>query len=119
MVDGILLTLTKPEAVGNVFNIGNPRGTVTIHTLAEKVRELAKSESEIVFVDKNYVDVELRIPSIEKAAKLLDFRPKVDLNEGLIRTIAWYREQVEQGLGSGEVHEHRPQAQPGKEPAEK
>ena len=107
MVDGIILTLAKPEAVGNVFNIGNPRGTVTIYTLAEKVRELAGSSSEIVFVDKDYVDVELRIPSIEKAAKLLDFRPKIDLNEGLIRTIDWYRENAKQDQEFGEVHENR------------
>ena len=119
MVDGILLTLTTPEAVGNVFNIGNPRGTVTIHTLAEKVRELVGSGSEIVFVDKDYVDVELRIPSIEKAVKLLDFRPKVDLNEGLIRTIAWYREQAELGQEFGEVHENRSQVQPKIETVEK
>jgi dTDP-glucose 4,6-dehydratase len=112
MVDGILLTLTRPEAVGNVFNIGNPRGTVTIYTLAEKVRELAESTSDIIFVDKNYVDVELRIPSIEKAAKLLEFRPKVDLNEGLMRTINWYREQAISGREYGEVHENRTQVQP-------
>lgn len=111
MVDGIMLTLTRPEAIGHVFNIGNPRGTVTIYTLAEKIKALAESGSEIVFVKKDYVDVELRIPSIEKATKLMDFRPRVDLNEGLIRTINWYRQQMENGHGFGEVHECRPHAQ--------
>lgn len=110
MVDGIILTLTRPEAVGHVFNIGNPRGTVTINTLAEKIKALTGSSSGIVFVAKDYVDVELRIPSIEKAAKLLGFQPKVDLNEGLARTIAWYREQMEQGKEPGLVHENRQQA---------
>jgi dTDP-glucose 4,6-dehydratase len=107
MIDGVLLTLTRPEAVGHVFNIGNPRGTVTIHTLAEKVRERAGSKSEIVFVDKDYVDVELRIPSIDKATKLLGYRPEVDLNEGLTRTIDWYRKQMEKGGVFGEVHANR------------
>jgi len=111
MIDGIILMLTRPEAVGHVFNIGNPRGTVTINTLAEKIKALTGSSSEIVFVSKDYVDVELRIPSIEKAAKLLGFQPKVDLNEGLARTIAWYREQMEQGKTPGLVHENRQQAQ--------
>lgn len=110
MIEGIIAIVTKPEAVGHVFNIGNPRGTVTIHTLAEKIRMLCESESEIVFVEKNYVDVELRIPSIEKAGKLLGFRPKVDLNEGLIRTINWYREQMDSGQGIGEVHQGRTEA---------
>lgn len=114
MVDGIILMLTKPEAVGHVFNIGNPRGTVTIHTLAEKVRTLAGSDSEIVFVPKDYVDVELRIPSIQKAGELLGFRPKVDLNEGLTRTIEWYREQMKLGQGFGEVHENRAEVQAAK-----
>jgi dTDP-glucose 4,6-dehydratase len=105
MVEGILASMTKPEAVGHVFNIGNPRGTVTIHTLADKIKTLCESDSEIVFVKKDYVDVELRIPSIKKAVELLGFRPKVDLNEGLIRTINWYREQIKSGQAIGEVHD--------------
>lgn len=110
MIEGIILTLTRPEAVGHVFNIGNPRGTVTIHTLADKIKMLSESDSEIAFVRKDYVDVELRIPSIKKAVELLGFRPKVDLNEGLSRTINWYREQMQSGQGFGEVHEDRAEA---------
>jgi len=110
MIEGIILTLTRPEAVGHVFNIGNPRGTVTIHTLADKIKMLSESDSEIAFVRKDYVDVELRIPSIKKAIELLGFRPKVDLNEGLSRTINWYREQMQSGQGFGEVHEDRAEA---------
>jgi dTDP-glucose 4,6-dehydratase len=40
------------------------------------------------------VDVELRIPSIEKAKTLLGFEPKVDLNEGIKRTIEWYKRKM-------------------------
>jgi UDP-glucuronate decarboxylase len=94
MVDGILLCLEKEEAIGEVFNIGNPKGTITILGLAEKVIQLAKSSSQIVHVPKNYVDVELRIPSIEKAKTLLGFEPKVDLNEGIKRTIEWYKRKM-------------------------
>jgi len=94
MVDGILLCLEKDKAIGEVFNIGNPRGTITILNLAEKIIQLANSSSSIVHVPKNYVDVELRIPSIEKAQNLLGYEPKIDLNEGLLRTIEWYRKKV-------------------------
>jgi dTDP-glucose 4,6-dehydratase len=94
MVDGILLCLEKEEAIGEVFNIGNPKGTITILGLAEKVIQLAGSSSQIVHVPKNYVDVELRIPSIEKAKTLLGFEPKVDLNEGIKRTIEWYKRKM-------------------------
>ena len=94
MVDGILLCLEKEEAIGEVFNIGNPKGTITILGLAEKVIQLAHSSSRIVHVPKTYVDVELRIPSIEKAKNLLGFEPKVDLNEGIKRTIEWYKSKI-------------------------
>jgi UDP-glucuronate decarboxylase len=94
MVDGILLCLEKEEAIGEVFNIGNPRVTITILGLAEKVIQLAGSSSQIIHVPKKYVDVELRIPSIEKARTLLGFEPKVDLNEGIKRTIEWYKRKV-------------------------
>jgi len=94
MVDGILLCLETEKAIGEVFNIGNPRGTITVLGLAEKVIQLASSSSQIVHVPKNYVDVELRIPSIDKARELLGFEPKVDLNEGIGRTIEWYKRKL-------------------------
>ncbi|MBS1551747.1 MAG: NAD-dependent epimerase/dehydratase family protein [Bacteroidetes bacterium] len=90
MVDGIDLCLTNKKAIGEVINIGNPKGTITISSLAEKIVSLCKSKSKIVYIPKNYVDVELRIPSIDKAKELLGFNPKVDLNEGIIRTYKWY-----------------------------
>ena len=90
MVDGIDLCLTNKKAIGEVINIGNPKGTITISSLAEKIVFLCKSKSKIVYIPKNYVDVELRIPSIDKAKELLGFNPKVDLNEGIIRTYKWY-----------------------------
>lgn len=90
-VEGIKLCIEKEVAVGNAFNIGNPKGTVTIGMLARIIRELADSKSEIEYVSKNYVDVELRIPSIDKARELLGFYPQYDLEEGLKKTIEWYR----------------------------
>ena len=90
-VNGIMLCLNKKKAIGNSFNIGNPKGTITILMLAKLIKRIANSKSEIIYVPKNYVDVELRIPSIEKAKKILGFVPKYDLDEGLEKTIEWYR----------------------------
>jgi nucleoside-diphosphate-sugar epimerase len=45
-------------------------------------------------VEWNKADVELRIPNIDKARQLLDYEPRVDLEEGLLRTIAWYRNRL-------------------------
>jgi nucleoside-diphosphate-sugar epimerase len=94
IVDGILLALENDQAVGEAFNIGNPRSTITIYQLAQWVVRLTNSASPIDFVQWDFPDVELRIPNVRKAEQLLGFRAQVDLEEGLQRTIAWYREQL-------------------------
>lgn len=91
MVKGIILCMENDRASGEIFNIGNPRGTITILNLAEKIIQIADSSSKIVHVKKPYIDVELRIPDIEKAKRLLGFEPEIELNEGIMRTIKWYR----------------------------
>ena len=91
MVDGTLLALEHPAAVGESFNVGNARSAVTIHDLATRIKRLTECPGEIVFQPLHYTDVELRIPNIEKARTLLGFEAKVELDDGLARTIAWYR----------------------------
>jgi nucleoside-diphosphate-sugar epimerase len=93
IVDAVLLCLEKKEAVGHAFNIGNPRSVVTIYDLARHVVRVAGSRSKLRFVPWNHPDVELRVPNIDKARARLGYEPKVDLEEGLARTIAWYRER--------------------------
>jgi len=99
IVDGILASIEREEAVGHAFNIGNPRSTLTIYNLAREVVRLSSSSSRIVFVPRDQPDVELRIPNIDKARELLDFEPGVDLEEGLLRTISWYRRRQREGEG--------------------
>jgi nucleoside-diphosphate-sugar epimerase len=94
IIDGMLLVLTREEAVGQSFNIGSPRSTVTIHQLARDIVRLAGSQSELRCVPWNFPDVELRVPDISKARKLLHYEPQMDLEEGLARTIAWYKAQA-------------------------
>jgi UDP-glucose 4-epimerase len=91
MVEGIMLCLERPEAVGQSFNIGNARSAVTIYDLASRIKRLSGCPGEIVFRPLGYTDVELRIPNVDKARDLLGFEPAVELDEGLQRTIAWYR----------------------------
>ena len=97
IVDGILLALTKDEAVGQAFNIGNPRSTVTIYQLARLIVRLAGSKSDLSFVEWDFPDVELRIPDVKKAERLLGFRAAVDLEDGLGRTLDWYRRRATAG----------------------
>ncbi len=91
IIDGVLKVMERDAAVGNAFNIGNPRATVTIYNLAEQIIRIAGTKSKIREVEWNFPDVELRIPHIGKARELLGFEPKVGLEEGLERTIEWYR----------------------------
>jgi UDP-glucose 4-epimerase len=91
LVDAVLLTLTDERAVGHAFNIGNPRSTVTIYNLAREIVRLSSSGSRIEFVSWPHPDVELRVPAVDKAHRLLDWHARVDLEEGLLRTIYWYR----------------------------
>ena len=91
MVEALLLCLERSEAVGQSLNIGNARSAVTIHDLAQRIKRLTGCPGEIVFRPLHYADVELRIPNVEKAKELLGWESRVDLDEGLERTIAWYR----------------------------
>lgn len=94
IVDGVLMAMERPEAVGESFNIGNPRSTVTIYHLARMIVELAQSQSPIQFTRWDHPDVELRVPDVKKAERLLGFRAHVDLDVGLRRTIEWYRRKI-------------------------
>ena len=93
MVEALLLALEHPNAVGQSFNVGNARSAVTIYDLAQRIKRLSGCPGELVFEPLHYMDVELRIPNIDKARNLLGFEAKVELDEGILRTIAWYREQ--------------------------
>ncbi len=91
MVDGTLIALEHPNAVGEAFNIGNQRAIVTIYGLASAVIRVLGSKSDIRFTRKDYADVELRIPSVQKARELIGFEAKVDLEDGIRRTAEYYR----------------------------
>jgi UDP-glucose 4-epimerase len=94
MVEGTLLALEHPNAVGESFNIGNARSAVTIYDLAQRIKRATEASGEIVFRPLHYTDVELRIPNVDKARELLGFESRVELDEGLDRTVAWYRSRA-------------------------
>ncbi len=87
----VLKILENPAAIGQSFNIGNPRSVCTTYDLALRIKRLSGSDSPIVFKPLEYTDVEIRIPDITRAREVLKWEPQVDLDEGLERTIEWYR----------------------------
>ncbi len=91
LVDGLILAMVHPRAIGESFNIGNQKAVVTIYGLANAVARVLNSKSTISFTNKDYADVELRVPSVRKARDLLGFEAKVDLEEGIRRTADYYR----------------------------
>ena len=94
MIKGVMLAIERPEAVGESFNIGNQKAIITIFGLANTVVRVLNSSSSIIFIRKDYADVELRIPSVNKARDLLSFEAEVDLEEGIRRTAGYYRRQA-------------------------
>ena len=93
-VDGVLRSVEQPEAIGHAFNLGNPQGTVTNFELANTIVRLTNSKSGIVFKPHPGPEVDLRVPSIEKAMLLLGYTPKISLEAGISRTIPWYAEHM-------------------------
>jgi UDP-glucose 4-epimerase len=93
MIAAALLCLEHPAAPGESFNVGNARSAVTIFDLASRIKRLTGCPGEIRFQPLHYTDVELRIPNVDKARQVLGFDAQVELDDGLARTIAWYRER--------------------------
>lgn len=89
--DALQRMIVFPQAIGEDFNIGHPGNTVTVYDLAVKVIELSGSSSPIHFTNSPFPDISIRVPSPEKARRLLGYKPTYDLNTGLKLTIDWHR----------------------------
>ena len=88
LIDGIIRMMNKEDFIGPV-NLGNP-GEFTIMELAEKVLEITKSKSKLVFKELPEDDPLKRKPDISLAKEKLDWEPKVELEQGLKKTIDWF-----------------------------
>lgn len=93
-VDCLFRCLENPKAIGESFNIGNARAVITILGLAQTVCRVFNSKSKIIFQPPLSADIALRIPSVDKAFEILDFKAKVDLEEGVLRTAEAFKEQL-------------------------
>lgn len=90
MVDGIKKAMFADSAKGEVINLGNP-DEKTINETAEYIIKMTSSSSEIVHEDLPEDDPKERKPDIEKAKKILSWYPKVSLEEGLSKTIQYFK----------------------------
>jgi nucleoside-diphosphate-sugar epimerase len=92
MVDGLTsFALSRVCQKGEVVNIGNPEEH-TISWLAQKVKEHVKSNSEITYTPIDEDDPTKRKPDISKAKQILNWNPKTSLDEGLDKTISYFKQ---------------------------
>jgi len=91
VVGGLVKLMDTDAAVGEVYNVGSNQ-EISIVDLAKRVKALAKSESEIVFVpydeayEEGFEDMPRRIPDISKVNKLVGFKPAMDL-DGILKSV--------------------------------
>ncbi|HDY66918.1 MAG TPA: SDR family oxidoreductase [Candidatus Scalindua sp.] len=93
MIEGIYTLMLSD--VNEPINLGNPQ-EMSILDFAHKIIELTKSKSKIVYKPLPKDDPKQRRPDISKAKKLLAWEPKVNLEEGLSKTIEWFRKSKEE-----------------------
>ena len=94
LIDGMMRMMSTDDDVTGPVNLGNP-GEFTMIELAEKVLKLLpESSSQIVFKDLPADDPKQRRPDISQAIKLLDWRPRTKLDDGLIKTIEYFRKDL-------------------------
>ena len=91
LIDGFLKLMAAPDGVTGPVNLGNP-GEFTIKDLAEQVIALTGSSSKLVFKALPEDDPLQRCPDITKAKTDLGWQPSIALEDGLKRTIAYFRE---------------------------
>jgi nucleoside-diphosphate-sugar epimerase len=90
MVEGLYLLATTKNISGEIINIGNPNEK-TILEIADIIKKLTGSKSEIVFKEIGADDPKRRCPDVSKAKKLLNWEPKVGLEDGLLKTINYFQ----------------------------
>jgi UDP-glucose 4-epimerase len=99
VVKGLIALMRKPEAYGQVFNVGNNQ-EISIHDLARQVREIAGSRSEIVFVpyekayEEGFEDMPRRVPDISKIQEFVGWQPTIALPQILSDVVEYYRRGV-------------------------
>ena len=90
----VIKCIENEAAVGESFNIGNAKAVLTTYGLAQTVCRVLNSKSKIIFKPPLSADIELRIPSVEKASEILDFQATTLLDEGIARTAEWVKNGV-------------------------
>ena len=96
VVEALGKLIRTPQAVGEVFNLGSNQ-EVTIEGLAQRVKELTGSESEIRYIpydqayEEGFEDMQRRVPSLEKIARFIGYQPKTTLDQIIEKVVEYER----------------------------
>lgn len=96
-VDAVRLACTAPKAEGEVFNVGTG-SRVTVSGLLNILGMLLEREVTPVYADPRPADVRHSLAEVTKAQEVLGFRPRVSIQQGLVKTLAWYRRSLGRGV---------------------
>lgn len=96
IVNGTRLAIESSNALNETINLGNDTQPITVNDLAQRIRELTSSRSEIQHVPLETTlrarrEIRRRIPDISKARKILGYDPQVSLEDGLKRVVSWLK----------------------------
>ncbi len=93
LIDGILLFMKSKKAITGPINLGNPN-ELSIKKIATTIKEITGSRSKLIFKKLPLDDPLQRKPDISLAKKLLNWKPKINLAEGLKRTIDYFEKEI-------------------------
>jgi len=92
LIEGLFLAIQSDEV--GPKNLGNPN-EITVKELAETIKRITGSKSDFIYKPLPKDDPTRRQPDISKARQMMDWEPKVGLEDGLKKSIEWFREQRE------------------------
>ena len=94
LVSGLIRLMESNDEVTGPINLGNP-GEYSILEVTEMIKKLTNSKSELSFVELPKDDPTRRQPDITKAKTLLNWEPKIDFEDGLKKTIEWFKTKID------------------------
>jgi len=106
------------NSIHEPVNLGNPH-ELSVLMIAEKIKEFTKSSTPIIFTDPVVDDPKVRRPDISKAKELLDWEPKIGIDEGIKRTIEYFKGVVEEHKYLNDYSEQKKRSRYGGRASEK
>ncbi|MFX1236908.1 MAG: GDP-mannose 4,6-dehydratase, partial [Promethearchaeota archaeon] len=92
IINGLILGAEKKESNGEIFNLGcsNP---ISVNMLVDKMYDIAGKSKKVKYIEKQQGDVDITYSNTEKARKMLNYIPSVDIDEGLRIQYNWQKNQ--------------------------